>query len=766
MKRAVDNHPTSLPPPKRNRNEEEGAGDSARNGDEKSVEEDFITQYQKEAIWRRMQEYKREVERAHEQIQEFERMRTDYDKRSSLFCASLAMVTEDLNLALGKLEGKVSSQGTVGDSQILDILKSFEETNEPRLDSLRRTVADQLSRIISLSMKGSLETEDARLMDSLNARCHKLATENAALHASVTAQLQRLKDMEEQLDDVKAARIVLERRLDRAKASSTPGKDMQIEPRESPDDSTSSTLAAMRMKEIEELKAERVDFLEKLDALKLQSVQSGITDDRIRESPLYQNLEAEFQFHRNENTLLKNRIDKLLVEYEEVISDRRKAAEKLNNDIAAKQKSFEAEVNGLKADLNRVRENRNNLQHTLELRSAKDEAELAQNQEIRMIANSRKDRITFLERRIEILKMKAASEMPGTFWIEFFNEKHDGNPFEELRKELSSAKERVKELEEALQASKQATVEQRRVEELLLSEKQLTEQVKALKARLQASEGNATVELEGKVKELSDKIEFLKKSEAHLCTEVDAISKAWSDVEERNMKKAVNLTEKEEQILRLVAEKTKIEQKCAMTSKHNNATSLLNVALKRQSEKQLEQIRKLEEREKSLVQQLQTIEKDFSTKTIAADLHRRKVGELSQKNAELTDRVEKMSIKYQEIDKLLRDKNRALVEESDGRRRLAEQLEVLRRKLDNQSKADHPVGEPSSSSSLQKEYEGLKMTLKCPSCRTNFWSHVLIRCKHVFCKNCIDDQINSRSRKCPSCFLAFSQSDVTKLYLP
>ncbi|KAI8850564.1 hypothetical protein BC829DRAFT_431865 [Chytridium lagenaria] len=376
MKRGGDNN--ALPPAKRNRADAGADGQGEDGG--KGIDEDELTQFQKQAIWRRMQEYKREAERANEQIGEFEKLRGDYEKRSSLFCSSLAMISEDISLTLGKLDGRLQSNGTAGSLQILDILKSFEESNEPRLDGLRRTLADQLSTIRKLRTP---------LLSYIRTPRCKL----------ITSQLQKLSELEEKLDDVRGARIVLERKLDRAKASVASGKDSSVDIMN--DDSTAITLAAMRIKEIEELKLERMDLLEKMDAIRLQSIQTGITEDRIRESPLYQNLEAEFQYHRNENMCLKNRIDKLLIEYEELVSDRRKISEggawKREKIISGPDQHA---AGGFKIGM-------------LELRRAKDEADIVHNQEIRMIANSRKDRIAFLERRLEILKEKAAS---GNAW--------------------------------------------------------------------------------------------------------------------------------------------------------------------------------------------------------------------------------------------------------------------------------------------------------------------------------------------------------------
>ena len=89
-----------------------------------------------------------------------------------------------------------------------------------------------------------------------------------------------------------------------------------------------------------------------------------------------------------------------------------------------------------------------------------------------------------------------------------------------------------------------------------------------------------------------------------LKVELETLGKAWSKLEEQNSRKVFDLASTEEQSLKLTAEKTKLEQKVAAMTKQ--ATSLQNMAIaqKRQSEKQLEQIRKLEELERSLNQQL------------------------------------------------------------------------------------------------------------------------------------------------------------------
>ena len=42
---------------------------------------------------------------------------------------------------------------------------------------------------------------------------------------------------------------------------------------------------------------------------------------------------------------------------------------------------------------------------------------------------------------------------------------------------------------------------------------------------------------------------------------------------------------------------------------------------------------------------------------------------------------------------------------------------------------------------------------------------VLTKCFHVFCGECIQENIDKRSRKCPQCRLAFGLKDFNRIYL-
>ena len=55
--------------------------------------------------------------------------------------------------------------------------------------------------------------------------------------------------------------------------------------------------------------------------------------------------------------------------------------------------------------------------------------------------------------------------------------------------------------------------------------------------------------------------------------------------------------------------------------------------------------------------------------------------------------------------------------------------------------------------------------MTCTVCNDRKKSAVIAKCYHVFCKECIMNRVTTRSRKCPGCSTAFSETDVHDIYL-
>lgn len=66
---------------------------------------------------------------------------------------------------------------------------------------------------------------------------------------------------------------------------------------------------------------------------------------------------------------------------------------------------------------------------------------------------------------------------------------------------------------------------------------------------------------------------------------------------------------------------------------------------------------------------------------------------------------------------------------------------------------------------LNTQVSVLKGRLACPVCHYRDKDCIIMRCRHMFCKHCVEENINNRSRKCPSCGLKFSEKDVDDVWL-
>lgn len=73
----------------------------------------------------------------------------------------------------------------------------------------------------------------------------------------------------------------------------------------------------------------------------------------------------------------------------------------------------------------------------------------------------------------------------------------------------------------------------------------------------------------------------------------------------------------------------------------------------------------------------------------------------------------------------------------------------------------------STSSTQTDEMKMLEMTLnmlRCSVCKDRFKQVIITKCYHLFCKECINENLKNRNRKCPACGEKFGQDDVKLVY--
>lgn len=62
------------------------------------------------------------------------------------------------------------------------------------------------------------------------------------------------------------------------------------------------------------------------------------------------------------------------------------------------------------------------------------------------------------------------------------------------------------------------------------------------------------------------------------------------------------------------------------------------------------------------------------------------------------------------------------------------------------------------------ELQDLRKQLKCSVCQDRHKDVIISKCFHMFCKDCVDSNLKSRNRKCPTCKKMYGQDDVKSVW--
>jgi len=198
----------------------------------------------------------------------------------------------------------------------------------------------------------------------------------------------------------------------------------------------------------------------------------------------------------------------------------------------------------------------------------------------------------------------------------YLNSSTDKSFLDGLRNKLRDSEEQIKALGLEIEGSKEATSQLRELEEAILSERQLKSKVEELTVKLSKLEsmlghGRQTEDplkgLKSTIQARDEMIHLLEqKVKAHeavqapLLSELHTVASAWGQLEEATSRKVIDLAQKEDLIYKLLSDKTRQESKCNLLIRAKDASANMTAVMKRQSDMQLDQIRKLEERERNL----------------------------------------------------------------------------------------------------------------------------------------------------------------------
>uniref|UniRef100_A0AC35UCA3 E3 ubiquitin protein ligase n=1 Tax=Rhabditophanes sp. KR3021 TaxID=114890 RepID=A0AC35UCA3_9BILA len=92
-------------------------------------------------------------------------------------------------------------------------------------------------------------------------------------------------------------------------------------------------------------------------------------------------------------------------------------------------------------------------------------------------------------------------------------------------------------------------------------------------------------------------------------------------------------------------------------------------------------------------------------------------------------------------------------------KRCEERENVLKKKYDK-AKISKKSENTSDIDSLMLQINKYKDSIKCSCCKTNPKDTIITKCFHLFCRSCVNQNIESRKRKCPTCGVGFGSTDI------
>jgi len=170
--------------------------------------------------------------------------------------------------------------------------------------------------------------------------------------------------------------------------------------------------------------------------------------------------------------------------------------------------------------------------------------------------------------------------------------------------------------------------------------------------------------------------------------------------------------------------------------------------------------------QKAMKAQFKELEKNCSVLATEKELAE---GKLSQEKARMSGLIRGAQKAKKRCEELatqstkVQEEKRKIIESLAIAQRDASEATSLSQKLASSKGGGLVAGFTAEQLSTQVSH--LKNRLACPVCNVRDKKCILLRCRHMFCKQCVDENVKNRSRKCPACGGRFDTKDIADVWL-
>ncbi|GAW11091.1 hypothetical protein ANO14919_004300 [Xylariales sp. No.14919] len=703
-KRPAVNSTDDIAPPSK-RQAVNGGSKAKEEADTK--DEVWVEEYQKDAIYRQMLEYKREKTTLEARLEELDKRSTYHDDHIRVMDGWWTQLLQEVSLLVnGSAPFQAESEDRPFPTQTL--FKDSEEF-ESHLNEKASKIKSTLEMLFSqlASNRGKITPNIANLETQVNSL---LASQKEFL-LKVDRLTSDKDSLSEQLNNATLRYMKAERRLDRVKSA-------QVQKLEQQALANSTTRPTTGADQANGIGADESNGNYASQQLALQELSSVADKQKEQlEAVLAQNksLQAEL-------TSLQTRLTNLTDE-DYSRTDTFKLFKAQNEDLIKKANNLEAECHTLRQENTKLEKEREANRQRFESEAQTLILDL-EDQLQQADTNLARVRAARDELHADVMMLKASKEQERTA-IDYM-------------KELVSAKE---------------------------------DRISALESEVRRIQPGEDVEMtvpleieEMSLDDLREKYKKLKRDYDSIENELPGMTSAVKKFQALANKKVMDVTAQEERVAQYAAEKSKADQKYFNARKESDTKADEVKRLRSQNMKSSEiisQLKEVEVQNRTLVANLDKQLADLKQTNSSIMTENKK---LEATNQDTSRRYDTLKQQISELTNLARTKDSTASTTKERNVNLEAEVEKLKVRLESTAK-DRDKWKTKSLSNSSEEEEMLRSMATCSICKKDFKNTVLRGCGHIFCRGCVDDRLANRMRKCPNCNKAFDKNDIMTIHL-
>ncbi|KAK4696017.1 E3 ubiquitin-protein ligase BRE1, partial [Lecanoromycetidae sp. Uapishka_2] len=671
---------------------------------------DDLEQFQKEAIYRQMQEYKRDRNSLEARLKDMGKKGLHHDEHLMLIDAWFAELLDEVRLLIGDFSSHTNYSPFPS-----ALLSSDSGLFKDHLKSRSKEISTAISQLFSRAPSSAPETSQyqSRIAQLLEAeKGHLVELEKSGLEKE---------KLVERLEDASLRYMIAEKKLDRAKSATVARLERQAQAGGqnesgsglggSGQDGTNGRIeskgasgeelleaeearkvavieSAKRKEQLESLEAENEKLTTQLTAL--NSRLSHLSDDDYSKTDLFKQLKSQHEDVIKRINNLEATNVQLQEEAKELRAERTAYSVQLEKESQIAIAEREAHLAQAENDLARIRSGRDELIAEVQMRKTAQSQERTSIEHIKEFAGAKEERIKALESEIARLKLQTGQ-----------SEEHPSPP--------------------------------------------------------SGLDGLSTEELQSRYSNLEKQYSLLN-------NELQSMGTAFKKTSALASQKVSNLSFLEEKSIRLSAEKARADQKYFSAMKAKEAREQEVRTLRAQNNKSSEMVSSLKDSEAANRAVQVNLEKQLAEIRESLNGMETKHRASQQQLAERSIVSDGLKAQVEELKKSLETKDTSASATSIACRRAEVEVETLKVRLEETQKSLE-MWKSKGLGNESGEYEMLRIMALCTVCHKNFKNTVIKTCGHLFCNECVEERTSNRYRKCPNCNKSFGTGDAMHITL-